>query len=140
MAATVRVELSQLGPSTSEGVVRGKHRVLVDRPVEKGGEDRGAMGGELLLVALGGCFLSNLLAAIRAREAPIQEVRVVEGTLAEAPPRYRQIRMEVQARTEDRALLEKLVAMAERACIVANTLRGAWTSRSGWFDLDLPMG
>lgn len=44
------------------------------------------MGGELLLVALGGCFLSNLLAAIRAREAPIQEVRVVvEGTLAEAP-------------------------------------------------------
>lgn len=125
MAATVRVELSQLGPSTSEGVVRGKHRVLVDRPVEKGGEDRGAMGGELLLVALGGCFLSNLLAAIRAREAPIQEVRVVvEGTLAEAPPRYRQIRMEVQARTEDRALLEKLVAMAERACIVANTLRG----------------
>ncbi|BBL82432.1 OsmC family protein [Thermus thermophilus] len=125
MAATVRVELSQLGPSTSEGVVRGKHRILVDRPVEKGGEDRGAMGGELLLVALGGCFLSNLLAAIRAREAPIQEVRVVvEGTLAEAPPRYRQIRMEVQARTEDRALLEKLVTMAERACIVANTLRG----------------
>lgn len=125
MAATVRVELSQLGPSTSEGVVRGKHRVLVDRPVEKGGEDRGAMGGELLLVALGGCFLSNLLAAIRAREAPIQEVRVVvEGTLAEAPPRYRQIRMEVQARTEDRALLEKLVTVAERACIVANTLRG----------------
>lgn len=125
MAATVRVELSQLGPSTSEGVVRGKHRVLVDRPVEKGGEDRGAMGGELLLVALGGCFLSNLLAAIRAREAPIQEVRVVvEGTLAEAAPRYRQVRMEVQARTEDRALLEKLVTVAERACIVANTLRG----------------
>ncbi|WP_209440257.1 OsmC family protein [Thermus parvatiensis] len=68
--------------------------------------------------------MSNLLAAIRAREAPIGEVRVVEGTLAEAPPRYRQIRMEVQARTEDRALLEKLVTMAERACIVANTLRG----------------
>ena len=31
--------------------------------------------------------------------------------------------MEVQARTEDRALLEKLVTVAERACIVANTLR-----------------
>lgn len=120
----MRVELRQVGPATSEAVVREKHSILVDCPVEKGGEDRGAMGGELLLVALGGCFLSNLLAAIRAREAPIQEVRVVEGTLAEAPPRYRQIRMEVQARTEDRALLEKLVAMAERACIVANTLRG----------------
>ncbi|WP_197735262.1 hypothetical protein [Thermus thermophilus] len=44
MAATVRVELSQVGPSTSEGAVRGKHRVLVDRPVEKGGEDRGPWG------------------------------------------------------------------------------------------------
>ena len=32
--------------------------------------------------------------------------------------------MEVQARTEDRALLEKLVTVAERACSVANTLRG----------------
>ena len=32
--------------------------------------------------------------------------------------------MEVQARTEDRALLEKLVTVAERACIVPTTPRG----------------
>ena len=50
---------------TSEGQVR-EHRVLVDRPAAKGGHDRGPMGGELLLVALGGCFMSNLIAAAAA--------------------------------------------------------------------------
>ena len=55
-------------------------------------------------------------------------------------PRYRQVRLEVQARTEDRVLLEKLVTVAERACIVANTLRGGVDLRSGWFDPGPPMG
>ena len=66
-----------------------EHRVLVDRPVEKGGENRGPLGGELFLAAFGGCFMSNLLAAIRAREAPVAKVRaVISGTLAEAPSRF----------------------------------------------------
>jgi len=52
--------------STSESALR-EHRVLVDRPADKGGQDRGPMGGELLLAALGGCFMSNLIAAAAAR-------------------------------------------------------------------------
>ena len=47
-----------------------------DRPQEKGGEDRGAMGGEHILMGLGGCLSSNLLAAIRAREAAIDHVTI----------------------------------------------------------------
>ena len=74
MANTVQVEVNQVGRATSEGVVRG-HRVLIDRPEAKGGDDRGAMGGELLLVSLAGCFMSNLLAAIRERDADISNVR-----------------------------------------------------------------
>ena len=58
----IQVEVNQLSRSTAEGQAR-THRVLVDRPLEKGGEDQGMMGGEYLLVALGGCFMSNLLAA-----------------------------------------------------------------------------
>jgi len=84
------------------------------------------MGGELLLASLAGCFGSNLLAAIAARETVIEDVVVtVEGDLAEAPSRYEAIRMHVTARTDDGAQLQKLVTMAERACIVANTLRGS---------------
>lgn len=126
MSAVISVAVNQVGPATAEGAVRD-HRVLVDRPATKGGEDRGAMGGELLLVALGGCFMSNLLAAIRAREAAVEKVRItVEGTLASAPPRFEAITMRIAAEYEagDRELMEKLVTISERGCIVANTLKG----------------
>ena len=61
--ANIPVQVNQVGPATAEGHIR-THSVLIDRPEAKGGEDKGAMGGELLLVSLGGCFMSNLLAAI----------------------------------------------------------------------------
>lgn len=121
--AQVTVQVNQVDTTTSEGRVR-THKLLMDRPASKGGADAGAMGGELLLLSLGGCFNSNLLAAINAREAAIQGVKIeVVGTLASAPSRFSAIEMTVDAATEDRAQLEKLVKISERACIVANTLR-----------------
>jgi putative redox protein len=121
----IQVQLAQVGPSTTQGTARD-HRVLIDRPTEKGGEDRGMMGGEYLLVALGGCFMSNLLAAIAARETDIRDVRAsVTGTLAPAPARFERIEVLVGAETADPDLLEKLVGMADRACISSNTLRSA---------------
>lgn len=119
----VTVELAQVAPTTTEASIR-HHTVRVDRPEAKGGADDGPMGGELLLAALGGCFASNLMAAINAREAPVENLRItVEGDLEEAPARFGAIRMTVVADTGDPALLDKLVTMSERACIVANTLR-----------------
>ncbi len=119
----ISVQVNQIGPTTSEGSVRG-HRVLIDRPESKGGHDRGAMGGELLLAALGGCFMSNLLAAIKARDAEIEDIRLtIDGTLVDTPQRYSAINVTVAAHHNDKALLEKLVIMSDRACIVSNTLR-----------------
>ena len=63
MSQTLTVQVEQVGPTTATAKAR-THAVLVDRPAAKGGEDRGPLGGEYLLVGLGGCFLSNLLAAI----------------------------------------------------------------------------
>lgn len=121
----IQVQLAQVGASTTEGTARD-HRVLIDRPSEKGGADQGMMGGEYLLVALGGCFMSNLLAAVAARETDIRDVQAsVTGTLASAPARFERIEVLVSAETADPAQFEKLVGMADRACISANTLRGA---------------
>lgn len=121
---TITVELDQVSPSTTEARIRD-HRVLIDRPEAKGGEDRGAMGGELMLAALGGCFASNLLAAIRARDAQVEGVTLrVEGDLVDAPKRFAAVRLTARAERADPALFEKLVTMSERACIVANTLKG----------------
>lgn len=122
---TIQVSVNQVGSSTSEGRIR-EHKVLIDRPEAKGGEDKGAMGGELLLVSLGGCFMSNLLEAIRTREADIHNLTIaIEGTLEGSPAHFTAIIMTIQADHSDKAQLEKLVTISERSCIVANTLKGS---------------
>jgi len=113
------------GTSTSEGIARS-HRVLIDRPTAKDGLDQGPMGGELLLVALGGCFMSNLVAAAGARSIPVEGLQVtVRGTLAAAPPRVAAIELEVRGTALGADVLDKLVTIAERGCIVHNTLAPA---------------
>lgn len=125
MARTLTVNVEQAGPSTGKATARS-HSLLIDRPVEKGGEDRGPLGGELLLVSLGGCFLSTLLAAIRTRSADISDVRVVvTGTIGGVPDRFEAIDMRVTATHADAELMRKLVGLAERGCLVTNTLRDA---------------
>src|SRR5580658_11066596 len=88
MAGEMKVQLRQISASASEASI-GRHRVPIDRPAAKGGGDAGPMGGELFLAAVGGCFMSTLLAAIKAREAEISDVRVeVVGSLADSPSRF----------------------------------------------------
>ena len=136
----IRVTVTQTDDATSEASIR-HHRLLVDRPSAKGGHDAGPMGGEVLLAALGGCFMSTLLAAVKAREAEFGTLSAsVTGTLAGSPSRFERIRLELSAEgsqpegsgggaltDEGRSSLERLALMAERACIVANTLRGSVT-------------
>jgi putative redox protein len=123
MARTIAVDVHQIGPSTSEGRAR-HHRVSIDRPEAKGGADRGPLGGELLLLSLGGCFMSTLLAAVRAREAHVENVRIeVIGTVEESPDRYTAIAMTVHADHDDADLARKLITIAENGCLVTSTLK-----------------
>ena len=125
MSRTITVDVTQVGPSTSRVSARS-HSVLVDRPVEKEGEDHGPMGGELLLASLGGCFMSTLLAAVRTRTARVSNVRLaVDGTVGGVPERFEAIAMRVSATCDGEAELQKLVTIAERGCLVTNTLKDA---------------
>ncbi|MEE2904815.1 MAG: OsmC family protein [Gemmatimonadota bacterium] len=120
----VKVQLCQVGPSTSEAILPRGHQVLVDRPEAKGGADKGPMGGEYFLTAVGGCFMSTLLAAIKAREAPVTNVRTdVRGVLAEDPTRFSSVSLLVRADCEDGDLLNRLVQIAENGCIMVTTLK-----------------
>lgn len=119
----ITVQLDQVSSTTTRGEIRG-HEVLIDRPIAKEGSDAGPMGGELLLAALGGCFNSNLLAAIRARNLPIDDITIeINGNLVDHPQRYDSVEMIVRSSYSDHAAFEKLVTIAERSCIVANSLR-----------------
>jgi len=120
----IAVNLRQVGPSSTEGSARA-HRILIDRPEAKGGEDRGPMGGEYMLMGVGGCFASNLLAAAKAREVPLADLRIrVSAELVSDPARFSAVHLSVSADVE-RTQLEKLVTIADRACISMNTVRPA---------------
>lgn len=120
----MKIHIRQTAASASEATIRG-HQVSIDRPLDKGGTDAGPMGGELFLAAIGGCFMSNLLAAIHARKAGVSGVQTeVIATHADAPPRFTAVELCVSAECADRELFEKLVEIAERGCIMVNTLKG----------------
>jgi putative redox protein len=125
MPRVVSVEIEQVGPSTGQATAR-THTVFVDRPADKGGHDRGPLGGEYLLVSLGGCFLSTLLAAIRTRDADVSNVHVsVAGTVGGVPERFETMTVRVRADYADENTMRKLLAIAERGCLVTNTLKDA---------------
>ena len=124
MANEIKIAIHQTSASTSEAAIR-QHKLLIDRPAAKGGDDQGPMGGELFLAAIGGCFMSNLLAAIKGRQAEVSDAQVEAiGTLAESPARFTAVELNVTAKYSDREQFEKLVEIADRGCIMMNTLRG----------------
>jgi putative redox protein len=124
MANEIKIAIRQTSASTSEAAIR-QHKVSIDRPAAKGGDDQGPMGGELFLAAIGGCFMSNLLAAIKGRQAGVSDVRTeVIGTLAESPARFTAVELNVTGKYSDREQFEKLIEIADRGCIMMNTLRG----------------
>ena len=96
MSTTFKATIEHVTHTTSRATVR-THTFLVDRGVAKGGLDLGPAGGEYMLVSLGGCFTSHFLAAIRAREAAVTNVRVaVTGTLDGTPERFTAFTMDVR--------------------------------------------
>ena len=124
MANEIKIAIRQTSACTSEAAIR-THKLLVDRPEAKGGNDQGPMGGELFLAAIGGCFMSNLLAAIKGRQAEVSDAQTeVIGTLGESPARFTSVELNVTAKYSDREQFEKLVEIADRGCIMMNTLRG----------------
>src|SRR5258707_7264349 len=101
MSTTFKATIEHVNHTTSRAVVRS-HTLLVDRGVAKGGFDLGPAGGEYQLVALGGCFTSHLLAAIRARDAAITGVKVnVTGKLDRTPESFTQITDDVYTEADD---------------------------------------
>ena len=122
--AEIAVTLKQHETTGSMATIRD-HQFAIDRPEAKGGNNAGPMGGELLLAAVGGCFMSNLRAAIAAREDVSVEniVLTVTATLSDDMTRFAAVHMHVTA-VADGPQLKKLVMIAERACIAANTIRG----------------
>ena len=82
------------------------------------------MGGELFLAAIGGCFMSTLLAAVRARDLNVSDLSAeVSGTLSGTPAQFSSVDLLVTTEEADPNEFGKLVDIADRGCIMMNTLR-----------------
>jgi len=125
MGVQVGATVRQIGKTTSEATAR-EHTSLIDRPETKGGANRGPMGGELMLMGIGGCFMSNLLAAAGERGLDVSGLSVdVSATLESAPPRFTDIVLRVNGGNADPAALREMIARAEAGCIAINTAKSA---------------
>ncbi|WP_339750960.1 OsmC family protein [Algoriphagus aquimarinus] len=123
--AQLSIKLAQTSPTAVETQV-ANHSITVDRPVEKGGGGLGLMGGQHMLIGIGGCFCSTLFAAAQSRGIEVEGLAVeVSATLAEeGAPRFTAIHLGVTCqKPESSEEVEKLIAIAEKGCISINTVK-----------------
>ena len=81
----VTVHWHPSGPFT--GTSSGGHRVLMDGPTDKGGQDRGARPMELLLLGIGGCSSFDVTQILqKSRQAVSQTLATIQATRADAIP------------------------------------------------------
>lgn len=110
---------------TSMKLEHEQFSIIIDRPVEKGGGGEGLMGGQYLLMGVGGCFCSNLFAAAQARSIELEGVQVkITGNISEdAPKRFNSIELAVSyASCSKEDEFPKLLQIAEKGCLSVNTL------------------
>ena len=104
--------------------------IIVDRPLEKGGGGKGLMGGQHLLIGIGGCFCSTFFAAALAREVQVKGLKVeVSALLSEDLPK-RFTNVSLTASYEQCSAPEeflKLLRIAENGCISVNTVKNGMT-------------
>lgn len=82
----------------------------------------------MMLLSLGGCYMSTLIAAARARDLDPSDLSVtVDADIGGNPQQFERATMTVHGDVDDEATLQKAIDIAERSCLVTNTLKGGMT-------------
>jgi organic hydroperoxide reductase OsmC/OhrA len=121
---STRIEYRTL-PGTRASVGRaGAHSVVADRPRGKsGGMGLGFNGGELLALAIGGCFCNDLQAIADEMGLAIADLSVAVTVDFEGQPsRATAARMEVDCKLADGSHPWALIERAKAVTTIANSL------------------
>ena len=102
----------------------GPHSITVDRPAGKaGGEGRGFNGGQLLALAIGGCFCNDLHYVAHDMGVRLLKVAVdVTLTLEGSPLIATGATMQVNIEADDSIDTQAIIARAKEISTVANSL------------------
>jgi organic hydroperoxide reductase OsmC/OhrA len=123
--AQMTVELRNIGGTEAALGWAGAHTLVVDRPEGKaGGQGLGFNGGQLLALAIGGCFCNDLRTIAHARGVAIEAISVkVTLELSGEPLLATGATMFVQCDLPAGGDATALIAEAERVSTVANSLK-----------------
>jgi organic hydroperoxide reductase OsmC/OhrA len=122
---TTTVEYRALAGTRAAVGRTGMHSAIADRPQGKaGGMGLGFNGGELLALAIGGCFCNDMQALADEMGVVIDDLRVVveidfEGT----PTRASNARMNVECQLQDGSDPSPLIERAKADTTIGNSLR-----------------
>jgi len=122
---TTTIEYRNL-PGTAAAVGRsGLHCVIADRPEGRtGGMGLGFNGGELLALALGGCFCNDVRYVADEMGVEVEDLRVsVEIDFDGEPTLATAARMTAQCTLADGSDATSLLDQAKARCTIANSLR-----------------
>lgn len=121
MATEVKIQLVE---GTMGVAIARQHAIVIDRNASLGGSDLGFTGGEVFFSGIGTCLMTTLIGAARARNIELSKIEfTITGEQETAPSRWTSIN--VDAVVEGNASpeeIQKLVTIAERSCIVSNTV------------------
>jgi organic hydroperoxide reductase OsmC/OhrA len=119
------VELRNIGGTEAALGWAGAHTLVVDRPAGKaGGQGLGFNGGQLLALAIGGCFCNDLRTVAHARGIALAGIAVkVTLDLAGEPLLATGATMFVECDLPEGGDAQVLIAEAERISTVANSLK-----------------
>jgi len=112
------------GTATALGWARG-HTVVIDRPVDGGGQDLGFNGGELLHLAIAGCVSNDLFREARVLGLRLTRVAITaQGEFSGSPQTSAGIGYSVEVWGDaPAAALRELVARVDAIAEIPNSLR-----------------
>lgn len=106
----------------------GSHSVIADRPEGKaGGMSLGFNGGELLALAIGGCFCNDMQALADEAGVEIADLKVsVSVDFGGTPSRATSAAMDVECRLADGSDPARLIERARRLTTIGNSVRAGF--------------
>jgi organic hydroperoxide reductase OsmC/OhrA len=123
--AQMTVELRNIGGTEAALGWAGAHTLVVDRPEGKaGGQGLGFNGGQLLALAIGGCFCNDLRYVAHARGIALEGISVkVTLDLAGEPLLATNATIFVECDLPQGGDAHALIAEAERISTVSNSIK-----------------
>jgi len=118
------VFVRELGGAYANEVITHHHRMVIDEPVPKGGEDKGPKPSELLLAALGSCISITLRMYAEHKQLPVDDISLL--IKRDPPEKDKPVHIHVNIKVSgdlDESQLKRMQAIAKR-CPVHRTITG----------------